>query len=55
MGKLKKPGRVELLCIRCEAVFKTHSSNRQVCHKCLPKCTEKHYFPNKVEKKQEVS
>lgn len=41
---MKKPGRVRSICIRCEANFSTHSSNRQMCHKCLPKCREKHYF-----------
>lgn len=44
MAKMKKPGRVKLICMKCEDEFKTHSSNRKVCHKCKPKCTEKHYF-----------
>lgn len=44
MGKLKTPGRVRLLCIKCEKEFSTHSTNRKHCHKCLPKCTERHEF-----------
>jgi len=40
----KKPGRVKLICVVCEKEFSTHSSNREKCHKCLPKCTERHYF-----------
>lgn len=43
--KSKIPGRVELICTRCQTPFKTHSTNRVVCHKCVPKCGEIHYFP----------
>jgi hypothetical protein len=49
----KKPGRVKLICIKCEDEFKTHSSNRRMCHKCLPKCKERHYFYAKPQKKEE--
>jgi hypothetical protein len=44
MKKEKTPGRVKLICAQCESKFSTHSSNRTRCHKCLPKCREKHYF-----------
>jgi len=46
-----KPGRVELICIKCEDKFSTHSSNRKKCHKCLPKCRERHYFLAAEQKK----
>ena len=26
---MKKPGRIELICIKCENKFKTHSTNRE--------------------------
>ena len=44
VNKVKFPGRVKLICQRCEENFSTHSSNRKVCHKCKPKCKERHYF-----------
>lgn len=45
----KKPGRVKLVCVtpNCGKAFSTHSSNRTVCHKCKPKCTDVHYFDKK--------
>jgi hypothetical protein len=39
-----KPGRFTRPCVRCKNEFRTHSSNRDVCHKCLPKCREIHHF-----------
>lgn len=47
MKKNKIPGRRKLKCIRCEKEFSTHSSNRDKCYKCVPKCKEIHEFPNK--------
>ena len=44
MKNLDKPGRVELVCGRCKTKFSTHSTNRTLCHKCLPKCKEIHLF-----------
>jgi len=41
---MKQPGRRKLNCKRCGAEFSTHSSNRDVCHTCIPKCKEIHYF-----------
>ena len=40
----KKPGRVKLICTKCSGSFSTHSSNRQICYKCIGKCREIHYF-----------
>lgn len=54
MKKEKKPGRVTLICDKCEAKFSTHSSNRVKCHKCLPKCKEKHYFTQPLENTSKV-
>ena len=42
--KEKTLGRVKLNCKRCTAAFSTHSSNRDVCHTCKPKCAEVHDF-----------
>ena len=42
--KVKIPGRVKLVCINCGKEFTTHSTNREKCYRCLPKCTEIHYF-----------
>jgi hypothetical protein len=52
---MKEKGRVKLTCKRCQATFSTHSSNRDVCHKCRPKCREIHYFEGilKTQKKVE--
>lgn len=47
--KDKIPGRQKLICNKCEATFSTHSSNRDLCHKCKPKCQEKHYFTQPLE------
>jgi len=43
-------GRIKLKCVRdgCGKEFSTHSSNREVCHTCKPKCNEIHYFIKKV-------
>ena len=49
----KGMGRVKLVCKRCQAEFSTHSSNRDVCHKCKPKCRETHYFDNRVTDSQQ--
>lgn len=50
-----KSGRRSLECIKCQQVFSTHSSNRELCYKCKPKCRERHVFyinakPVEVEK-----
>ena len=44
--KAKVPGRKKLTCAtpNCGTKF---STNRTVCHKCAPKCTECHCFPKK--------
>jgi hypothetical protein len=39
----KFPGRVRLTC-SCGKDFSTHSTNRVRCHRCLPKCRERHFF-----------
>ena len=46
----KKPGRVKLVCVKpeCGKAFSTHSSNREFCHTCKPRCTERHTFVKKV-------
>jgi hypothetical protein len=41
---MKKAGRIKVKCTKCGAQFSTHSSNRDKCHRCLPKCRETHYF-----------
>ena len=41
------PGRMKLKCSKCGSEFSTHSTNRGQCHKCKPKCAEKHYFSPK--------
>ena len=50
MKKLKKPGQVKLTCIKCGALFKTHSNNHTMCHKCKPKCRERHTFSDSSNK-----
>lgn len=45
-------GRKTIKCVKCGKSQKTHSTNRQHCHGCLPKCREKHYF-HEVSKKKE--
>ena len=45
-------GRKVITCIKCGAPQSTHSSNRQHCHKCKPKCREKHTF-NNLKKRRE--
>lgn len=40
----KVPGRVKKTCGKCGKPFSTHSSNRSLCHTCLPKCRERHAF-----------
>lgn len=52
MKNKRDSARRKLICIRCENEFSTYSSNRQLCHKCLPKCREKHYFYNVPDKKK---
>lgn len=46
---MKKPGRRKLKCTQCGKPFSTHSTNRDVCHRCKPKCKEIHYFVKKEE------
>ena len=38
--------RHHIKCIKCGADQSTYSTNRNMCHKCLPKCTETHTFEN---------
>ena len=45
-------GRKTITCIKCSKPQKTHSTNRTLCHTCLPKCTEKHVFNKAVKKVQ---
>jgi hypothetical protein len=40
----KKPQRTKLTCTKCNKPFSTHSTNRQLCHTCKPKCRDTHYF-----------
>lgn len=40
----KKPGRFKRVCAKCKTPFSTHSTKRGLCHRCFPKCTEKHSF-----------
>ncbi len=44
MKKERKHGRVRLNCDKCGVEFSTHSSNRNLCYKCKPKCYEWHDF-----------
>jgi len=53
VSKAKVPGRTKLICMKCESTFSTHSTNRTKCHKCLPKCTEKHFFQKGVKRVRE--
>jgi hypothetical protein len=46
-----KPGRKEIRCIKCGRAQSTHSSNRDLCHACKPKCREKHYFNEQAAKR----
>jgi hypothetical protein len=36
--------RMKKVCGRCSKEFSTHSTNRDQCYKCKPKCTEHHDF-----------
>lgn len=49
-----KSGRVKLVCDLCSKEFKTHSSNRKSCHKCKPKCRERHSFPMQDEARKKA-
>jgi len=42
--RCKKPGRFQVTCSSCQKEFSTHSTNRDRCHSCLPKCRERHFF-----------
>lgn len=50
-----KSGRVKLNCIKCGKEFSTHSSNRKLCHTCLPKCRERHYFYDLLRNRKETA
>ena len=43
--------RRKITCIKCGAEQSTYSSNRVKCHKCEPKCTERHTFTQLAERK----
>lgn len=47
-------GRQKIACTRegCGKVFSTHSSNRTICHNCVPKCRERHFFIKNTVKSQ---
>ena len=47
---MKKPGRVKLVCNKCQKPFSTHSTNRNMCYKCKDYCRETHYFFNQPKK-----
>ena len=42
--KERKPGRRVIECVKCLHKQSTHSTNRIMCHVCLPPCNEIHYF-----------
>lgn len=46
--KIKKPGRFKLTCEKCQKEFSTHSTNRQRCYQCSPKCIAIHDFKKPV-------
>lgn len=50
MTKQRMTKRRKITCIKCGAEQSTYSTNRQHCHKCVPKCTERHYFNTKKKK-----
>jgi len=54
MEKSEYVGRVKKNCKRCNDLFSTHSSNRDLCHKCRPKCRERHYFFVNKKNRQEI-
>lgn len=37
-------GRQKLNCNKCGKTFSTHSTNRNMCYTCKPKCKEIHWF-----------
>lgn len=41
---MKGMGREKRECNKCGKKFSTHSSDRQLCHDCKPKCREIHNF-----------
>lgn len=49
----KEPQRWKRTCIKCQKEFSTHSTNRQDCYSCRPKCREIHYFYSQDKKRQE--
>jgi hypothetical protein len=52
MATKKEPQRWQRTCIKCQKKFSTHSTDRQDCYSCRPKCREIHYF-HRQKKNQE--
>ena len=42
-------GRKVIVCKKCGKNQSTHSTNREYCHECVPKCKEINTFPLKKE------
>jgi len=38
-------GRQIITCNKCGKPSSTHSTNRNMCYRCKPKCKEIHWFP----------
>ena len=51
--KTKVPGRTKMVCGSCSKEFSTHSTNRNQCYTCKPKCSEKHYFTDLLKSRKE--
>jgi len=52
--KVKKPGRFKRECVKCKKPFSTHSTNRESCHVCVPKCIAIHHF-DRAKKTTEIN
>lgn len=50
-NQTKQTKRHKIICIKCGASQSTYSTNRTKCHKCLPKCKERHYFPEQDQRR----
>jgi len=54
MASKKEAQRWERTCIKCEKKFSTHSTDRQDCYSCRPKCREIHYFHGQKKKQEQA-